>query len=334
MKAVQVPAPGGELQVVERDIPTPGPGDVRIRVLACGVCHSDVVTKNGLLPGISYPRVPGHEIAGVVDAAGADVSDWKAGDRVGVGWHGGHDGTCPACRRGAFLDCVRVTNCGVHFDGGYQEFMIAPVSALARLPDTLEPAFAAPLMCAGNTTFSALRMSGASGGDLVAVQGIGGLGHLAVQFAHKLAFRVAAVGRGPGNAELAKKLGADVYVDSVSTDAARELQRLGGARAILATAPSGKAMASLIGGLAPNGTLVVIGASAEPIDVTPNALLFERKKIHGWLAGPPADTEDTLRFAERTGVRPMIETYPLAEASEAYARMLSGKAEFRVVLTT
>jgi D-arabinose 1-dehydrogenase-like Zn-dependent alcohol dehydrogenase len=333
MKAVQVPERGADLQLVERKIPEPGPGQVRIRVLACGVCHSDVATKDGLIPGIEYPRVPGHEVAGVIDDVGTAVLEWKRGDPVGVGWHGGHDGTCLACRRGDFASCTHVKTCGVDYDGGYQEFMVAPVEALALMPPSLDAAEAAPLMCAGNTTFSALRQSGAVPGDLVAVQGIGGLGHLAVQFAKKFGFRVAAIGRGPQNSALAKKLGADVYIDSVATDAARELQALGGANVILSTAPSGKAMSALIAGLGEHGTLVIVGASGEPLEVTPNALIFGRRRIQGFLAGAPTDTEDTLRFAELTGVRPMIEKYPLAKASEAYARMLSGKAEFRVVLT-
>jgi D-arabinose 1-dehydrogenase-like Zn-dependent alcohol dehydrogenase len=333
MKAIQVPERGADLQLVERETPEPGTGQVRIRVLSCGVCHSDVVTKDGLLPGIAYPRVPGHEVAGVIDDVGAAVSEWKRGDRVGVGWHGGHDGTCLACRQGDFVNCVRVKGCGVDYDGGYQELMVAPVEALVRIPESLDAAEAAPLMCAGNTTFSALRYSGARPTELVAVQGLGGLGHLGVQFAKKLGFQVAAIGRGPQNSALAKRLGADVYVDSVATDAARELQSLGGARAILCTAPSGKAMSALVGGLGANGALVVVGASAEAIEVPPNALIFGRKRILGWLAGPPTDTEETLRFAVMTGVRPMIEKYPLARAAEAYARMLSGKAEFRAVLT-
>jgi D-arabinose 1-dehydrogenase-like Zn-dependent alcohol dehydrogenase len=333
MTAVQVPRPGADLEVVEREIPQPASGHVRIRVQACGVCHSDVVTKEGLLSGISYPRVPGHEVAGVIDEVGAGVTDWKKGERVGVGWHGGQDGTCPACRRGDFVNCASAIVCGVSYDGGYQEFMVAPVAALAHMPESFDAAEAAPLMCAGITTFNALRHSGAFPSDLVAVQGIGGLGHLAVQFAKKFGYRVAAVGHGPGHAALAKRLGADVYVDSAATDAAAELQRLGGARVILTTAPSGKAMSSLAAGLGPNGTLVVVGASADPIEVPPNQLIFGRKRIQGWSAGIPTDSEDTLRFAEMTGVRPMIEKYPLAKAAAAYARMITGKAEFRVVLT-
>jgi len=333
MKAVQVPKPGADFEVVERDIPEPGPGQVRIRVQACGICHSDVVTKEGLLPGMEYPLVPGHEVAGVIDDVGAGVKVWKKGERVGVGWHGGQDGTCLACRRGDFLNCVNLKVCGISYDGGYQEFMIAPVEALAHVPESLDAAEAAPLMCAGVTTFNALRHSGALPSDLVAVQGIGGLGHLGIQFAKKFGYRVAAVGRGSGNAALAKKLGADVYFDSVASDAAAELQKLGGARVILATAPSGKSMSALIGGLGPNGTLVVIGASADPIEVPSFPLFTGRKRIQGWPSGISTDSEDTLRFAEMTGVRPMIEKYPLARAAEGYARMMSGKAEFRVVLT-
>jgi D-arabinose 1-dehydrogenase-like Zn-dependent alcohol dehydrogenase len=333
MQAVQVPKPGADFELVERDIPEPGPAQVRIRVHACGICHSDVVTKDGLFPGMSYPRVPGHEVAGVIDEVGAGVQDWQKGERVGVGWHGGQDGTCPACRRGDFINCANAQVCGVSYDGGYQEFMVVPIEALARMPATLDPAEAAPLLCAGITTFNALRHSGAVPSDLVAVQGMGGLGHLGVQFAKKCGYRVAAVGRGAGNAALAKQLGADVYIDSVGTDAAAELQQLGGARVILATAPSGKAMSALIGGLAVNGTLLVVGASEDPIEVLPMQLLFGRRRIQGWLAGIPTDAEDTLRFADMTGVRPMIETYPLAQAAEGYARMMSGKAEFRVVLT-
>ena len=333
MKAVQVPKPGADFEIVERDIPEPGAGQVRIRVQACGVCHSDVITKDGLLPGISYPRVPGHEIAGVIDEVGAGVKGWKKGERVGVGWHGGQDGTCLACRRGDFANCASTIICGISYDGGYSEFMVAPVEALAHMPESLDAAEAAPLMCAGITTFNALRRAGALASDLVAVQGIGGLGHLGVQFAKKSGYRVAAIGRGPENAALAKKLGADVYIDSAATDAAAELQKLGGARVILGTAPSGKAMSSLIGGLGANGVLVVIGASPDSIEVSPTQLIFGRKRIQGWSAGVATDSEDTLRFAEMTGVRAMIEKYPLAKAAEAYARMMSGKAEFRVVLT-
>lgn len=333
MKAVQVPKPGADFEVVERDIPQPASGQVRVRVQACGVCHSDVITKEGLFPNISYPRVPGHEIAGIIDELGAGVTAWNKGERVGVGWHGGHDATCLACRRGDFINCVNEKICGISYDGGYQEYMVAPVEALARMPESLDVAQAAPLMCAGITTFNALRHSGALPSDLVAVQGIGGLGHLGIQFAKKFGYRVAAIGRGGENAALAKKLGADIYIDSAATDAAAELQKLGGASVILATAPSGKAMSALIGGLGPNGTLLVIGASPDPIEVPPNQLILGTKRIQGWASGIPTDSEDTLHFSEMTGVRPLIEKYPLVKAAEGYARMMSGKAEFRVVLT-
>jgi D-arabinose 1-dehydrogenase-like Zn-dependent alcohol dehydrogenase len=333
MKAVQVAKAGGDFEIVERDIPHPGPGQVRIRVQACGVCHSDVLVKEGGWPGLVYPRVPGHEIAGVIDEAGPGVTQWKKGQRVGVGWHGGQDGTCLACRRGDFANCTALKITGLSYDGGYQEYMIAPLDAIARMPESLDAAEAAPLLCAGVTTFNALRHSGALSSDLVAVQGIGGLGHLGIQFARKFGYQVAAVGRGPGNAALAKKLGASVYIDSVGTNAAAELQKLGGARVILATAPSSKAMSSLIDGLGINGRMMVVGAAGDPIEVTPIQLIFGMRSIQGWASGIPTDSEDTLRFAELTGVRPMIEKYPLAQAGEAYARMMSGKAEFRVVLT-
>src|SRR5262252_2354979 len=333
MKVMQVPKPGADFELVEREIPQPEAGHVRIRVQACGVCHSDVVTKDGLFPGMSYPRVPGHEVVGVIDEVGAEVRDWKKGERVGIGWHGGQDGTCLACRRGDVINCANVKVCGVSYDGGYQEFMVAPVEALAHMPESLDAAEAAPLMCAGITTFNALRHNGALPSDLVAVQGIGGLGHLGIQFAHKFGYRVAAIGRGTDTAALARKLGASVYIDSAATNAAAELQKLGGARVILATAPSGKAMSSLIDGLGANGRMMVIGASADPIEVTPVQLIFGNRSLQGWASGTPPDSEDTLRFAELTGVRPMIEKYPLVKAGEAYARMMSGKAQFRVVLT-
>jgi D-arabinose 1-dehydrogenase-like Zn-dependent alcohol dehydrogenase len=333
MKVAQVKKPGAGFEVVEREIPTPGAGQVRIKVQACGVCHSDALTVDGLWPGIQYPRVPGHEVAGVVDAVGDGVSAWKKGQRVGVGWHGGQDNTCRECRRGDFRNCQNLKIPGISYDGGYQQYMVAPVDALVSIPDSLKDVEAAPLLCAGITTYNALRHSGALPGDLVAVQGIGGLGHLGIQFANKFGYKVAAVGRGPENAALAKKLGATVYIDSKATNAAEELQKLGGARVILATAPSSKAMSELINGLGPNGKLMVIGATFDPIEVSPVQLITGSKTIQGWAAGTPADSEDTLLFAELSGVRPMIETYPLEKAAEGYARMLSGKAEFRVVLT-
>jgi D-arabinose 1-dehydrogenase-like Zn-dependent alcohol dehydrogenase len=333
MKVAQIPRAGADFEIVERDIPVPEAGQVRIKVEACGVCHSDVLTKEGLWPGIQYPRAPGHEVAGIIDELGPGVSVWKKGQRVGVGWHGGQDNTCPSCRRGDFRNCRNLKIPGISYDGGYQQYMIAPVEALAAIPESLGAVEAAPLLCAGITTFNALRHSGAMPGDLVAVQGIGGLGHLGIQFANKFGYRVAAVGRGPENQELAKKLGANVYIDSKATNAAQELQKLGGAQVILATAPSSKAMSELIDGLGPNGKLMVIGAASEPIEVTPAQLIFGSRSIVGWAAGTAADSEDTLRFSELTGVRPMIETYPLERAGEAYARMMSGNAQFRVVLT-
>ncbi|MCU1309338.1 MAG: Alcohol dehydrogenase GroES domain protein [Candidatus Angelobacter sp.] len=333
MKVAQVPKAGADFEIVEREIPQPGSGQVRIRVQACGVCHSDLLTKEGLWPGITYPRVPGHEVAGMIDEVGSGVTQWTRGQRVGVGWHGGQDGTCLACRRGDFANCANLKVCGISYDGGYQEYMLAPVEALAQMPESLDAAEAGPLMCAGITTFNALRHSGAMPSDLVAIQGIGGLGHLGIQFAQKFGYRVAAIGRGPENSSLAKKLGANLYIDSAATDAAAELKKLGGARVILATAPSSKAMSSLIDGLGDNGTLLVVGAAPDPIEASPPHLISGRKSIQGWSSGIPTDSEDTLRFAEMTGVRPMIEKYPLAKAGEAYARMMSGKAQFRVVLT-
>jgi D-arabinose 1-dehydrogenase-like Zn-dependent alcohol dehydrogenase len=333
MKVAQVARPGADFEIVEREIPVPGAGHVRIKVQACGVCHSDVLTKDGLWPGIQYPRIPGHEVAGIIDEVGDGVSAWKKGQRVGVGWHGGQDNTCRECRRGDFRNCQNLLIPGISYDGGYQQYMVAPVEALAAIPETLADAEAAPLLCAGITTYNALRHSGALPGDLVAVQGIGGLGHLGIQFANKFGYKVAAIGRGPENASLAKKLGANVYIDSQATKAAEALQELGGAQVILATAPNSKAMSELIDGLGPNGKLMVIGATFDPIEVTPLQLISRSRTIEGWAAGTAADSEDTLRFAELSGVRPMIETYPLEKAAEAYARMMSGNAQFRVVLT-
>ena len=333
MKSARVPGPGADFEIVERDIPAPGPEQVRIKVLACGVCHSDAFTKEGSWPGIQYPRIPGHEVVGLIDQPGAGVSVWIKGQRVGVGWHGGHDGTCRECRRGDFRNCRNRQVPGISYDGGYQEYMLAPAEVLVPIPASLSDAEAAPLLCAGITTFDALRRSGAVPGDLVAVEGIGGLGHLGIQFASKFGYQVAAIGFGPDSGALAKKLGASIYIDSRATSAAEALQRLGGARVILATAPSSEAMSALIDGLGPNGKLVVIGVAPDPIEVTPVQLIVANRSIQGYASGTPADSEDTLRFAELTGVRPMIETYPLEQAAQAYARMMSGKAQFRVVLT-
>jgi D-arabinose 1-dehydrogenase-like Zn-dependent alcohol dehydrogenase len=333
MKVAQISKAGGDFEIVEREIPQPGAGEVRIKVQACGICFSDHLTKDNQWPGLVYPRVPGHEVAGVIDEVGAGVTGWKKGQRVGVGWHGGQDGTCLSCRRGDFGNCSNLKVSGISYDGGYAEYMIAPKEAVAAMPGSLDAAEAAPLLCAGITTFNALRHSGALPGDLVAVQGIGGLGHLGIQFANKFGYKVAAVGRGPENAALAKKLGASVYIDSKATNAAQELQKLGGARVILATAPNSKSMSELINGLGMNGKMVVVGAAMDPIEVSPIQLIMGRKSIQGWPSGIPTDSEDTLRFAELTGVRAMIEKFPLEKANEAYARMASGHAQFRVVLT-
>jgi D-arabinose 1-dehydrogenase-like Zn-dependent alcohol dehydrogenase len=333
MKVAQIPKPGADFQIVERQIPEPGAGQVRIKVQACGICRSDAFTKEGQWPGIQYPRVPGHEIAGLIDEVGAGVSGWKKGQRVGVGWHGGQDGTCIQCRRGDFRNCINLQVPGISYDGGYEQYMVAPVEALVAIAEALSDTEAAPLLCAGITVFNALRRSGAMPGDLVAVQGIGGLGHLGIQFANKCGYAVVAIGRGTENAKLAEKLGARVYIDSKSTNAAEALKKMGGAQVILATAPNSRAMSELIDGLAPNGTLMVIGVSFDPLEVAPVQLVNGTRKIEGWASGTPPDSEDTLRFAELTGVRPMIETYPLEMAGEAYGRMMSGNAQFRVVLT-
>ena len=333
MTVAQVQKPGMGVQIVEREIPVPGAGHVHIRVQACGVCHSDAFTVEGTWPGIQYPRVPGHEVTGLVDEVGPGISAWKIGQRVGVGWHGGHDGTCRQCRRGDFRNCEHRQVPGISYDGGYQQYMIAPVEALVPIPESLQDVEASPLLCAGVTTYNALRQSGALPGDLVAVQGIGGLGHLGIQFANKFGYKVAAIGRGSDTAALATQLGASVYIDSGSTKPAEALQQLGGAQAILATAPSSKVMSELIDGLAPNGRLLVVGATYDPIEVKPVQLIVPVRTIQGCNTGTPADEEDTLGFATLTGVRPMIETYPLERADEAYARMMSGHARFRVVLT-
>ncbi len=333
MKAAQVTAAGAGLSIVELQVPDPGPGQVRIKVQACGVCRSDAIILEGRRPGIAYPRVPGHEVAGLVDAVGIGVTEWRKGQRVGLGWHGGHDGTCPECRRGDFRLCRNEKNPGLSYDGGYQEFMLAPVEALVSIPDNLSDIDAAPLLCAGSNTYNALRRSGAQPGDLVAVQGIGGLGHLGIQFANKFGYKVAAVGRGSEIESLAMKLGADVYIDSKVKNAAEELQKLGGARVIIATAPDSRAMTELIGGLGSNGKLLLIGVASDPIALAPVQLIRGGKTVEGWAGVTPADSEATLRFAELRGVRPMIETYPLEKAAEAYARMMSGNAQFRVVLT-
>jgi D-arabinose 1-dehydrogenase-like Zn-dependent alcohol dehydrogenase len=333
MKTIQVPKPGGPLELVEREIPTPQSGWVRVKVEACGICHSDAMVKEGHWPGISYPRVPGHEVAGTVDLLGPGVTQWSKGQRVGIGWYGGHCGVCPACRRGDLGYCANGGITGFTYDGGYSEYMVAPAQALAAIPDGLPSDEAAPLMCAGITTFNALRHAGAHPGDLVAVQAIGGLGHLAVQYAAKFGYRVVAISRGDKAKDLAIQLGASAYIDSAVSDPAAELQRLGGAAVILATAPSGKAMSALINGLGLRGKLMVIGASVEPIEVSPVQLIMGGKTVQGWAAGVASDIEDTLSFSKQAGVHPMIEKFPLVDAAKAYERMTSGKARFRVVIT-
>jgi D-arabinose 1-dehydrogenase-like Zn-dependent alcohol dehydrogenase len=329
----QVSKAGGDFELLELEIPVPGPGEVRIRVKACGICFSDHLVKDGAWPGLVFPRVPGHEVVGVIDAVGAGVTEWKMGDGVGVGWHGGHDFTCGSCRRGDFVTCANQAITGVTRDGGYARYMLARHEAVARLPEGLDGPEAGPLLCAGITTFNALRRSGARAGDLVAVQGIGGLGHLGIQYAAKSGYRVVAVGRGPENAGLAKKLGAFAYIDSRATQAAAEIQKLGGARVVLATAPNAKAIAGLVEGLSVGGTLLIVGAPFEPMEVSALQLLMSRRAIQGWPSGTAMDSEETLQFSAFAGVRPMIETYPLEKVPDAYARMASGAAEFRVVLT-
>jgi D-arabinose 1-dehydrogenase-like Zn-dependent alcohol dehydrogenase len=332
MRVVQIAEPNGPLTLVERPLPEPGPRQVRIRVQACGVCHSDAFAMSGHFPGLSYPIVPGHEVAGVIDALGSDVDEWQAGQRAGVGWHGWHCGKCEPCRRGDFVTCVRLKIPGINMDGGYAEYMIAPVEGVAAIPDNLKPAEAGPLLCAGITTFNALRHSPARGGDTVAVLGIGGLGHLGVQFAAKLGFRTVAIARGKDKEALARKLGAHHYIDSEGGDPAAALRDLGGARLILATVTNADAMTKVLGGLANGGQLLVVGATPDPILVSPFLLIGGRRSVAGWPSGTSIESQDTLNFSVLTGVRPMIETYPLARAAEGYERMMSGKARFRVVL--
>ena len=334
MRSVQVSKPNGSFEIVERDIPEPGARQVRIKVQACGVCHSDSFTKEGLFPGIQYPRVPGHEIAGVIDKVGKDVTQWEPGQRVAVGWHGGHCGHCESCRRGDFVTCKYAQVPGISYDGGYADYMIAPIEALALIPEELSAIEAAPLMCAGITTYNALRNSGARAGDVVAILGIGGLGHLGVQFASKMGFKTIAIARGKDEEELVKKLGARQYIDNRSQNAVEELNKLGGAKVILATVPSGKAMSEILGGLAVNGKLVIIGASDEPIEVPSFLFISGRRSLIGWPAGTSIDSQDTLSFSVLSGVRSMNEVFPLERAPEAYDQMMSGKARFRAVLTT
>ncbi|PYV54822.1 MAG: alcohol dehydrogenase [Acidobacteria bacterium] len=333
MKVVQVSKPGGDFEIVERPVPEPGRTQVGIKVEACGICHSDVLTKEGLFPGLQYPRVPGHEIAGRIDAIGADVTQWKHGQRVGVGWHGGHCFVCDPCRRGDFIVCQNEKITGISFDGGYGEYMIAPAEAVAAIPDDLPAEQAAPLLCAGITVFNALRNVGARAGDTVAVQGIGGLGHLGIQYARQMGFRTIAIGRGRDKEALAKRLGAHDYIDNSSIAPAEALKKLGGAKVILATAPDSKAMTEMVDGLAPSGKLLIVGAGPDPLAITPIQLILARREVRGWPSGTAKDSEDTLQFSMLTGVRPMIEKFPLEKVAEAFEQMMSGKARFRAVLT-
>jgi D-arabinose 1-dehydrogenase-like Zn-dependent alcohol dehydrogenase len=334
MHVVQVSKAGGPFELVERDIPDPGPGYVLIKVQACGICHSDVFTKEGLWPGIQFPRVPGHEVAGIVDALGTDVSGWKVGQRVGVGWHGGHCGYCDSCRHGDFVTCqIKPEVTGISYDGGYAEYMLAPAGALAVVPEELSFVDAGPLMCAGVTTFNSLRHSGAQPGDVVAVLGVGGLGHLGVQYASHMGFKTVAIARGKDKEPLVKKLGAHRYIDSQVQDPAEELRKMGGAKVVLATATSGKAMVSLIDGLSVNGKLIVLGAAPDPLEIPASLLIGGRRSVMGWPSGSSIDSQETMAFSALQGVRPMTETFPLERASEAYERMMSGKARFRAVLT-
>src|SRR6266536_3291849 len=333
MRAVQIPKAKGPLEVVEREIPEPKSGWVRVKVEACGVCHSDSLVKDGLWPGIQYPRIPGHEVIGVIDTLGSDVPDWKSGQRVGVGWHASHCGHCDPCRRGDFFACqVELLTTGISFDGGYAEYMVAPAKALASVPDDLNSVEGAPLMCAGITTLNALRNSSARPGDLVGVLGIGGLGHLGVQFAAKMGFKTVAIARGKDKEPLAKKLGAIHYIDSREKNPAAELNKFGGAKVIIATVTNADAMTAALGGLAANGVLVVIGATG-PLLVDPILLISGQRSVKGWYSGTSIDSQDTLKFSALAGVQSMNEIFPLERVTEAYERMMSGKARFRVVLS-
>lgn len=332
MKAVQVAQAHGAFELMERPIPEPGPNQVRVRVEACGICHSDLFAKEGFWPEITYPRIPGHEVAGRVDKTGSAVTNWKPGDRVGVGWHAGHCFVCESCRLGDFINCEHGQITGLTLDGGYAEFVVVPQEALARIPDGLNAADAAPLLCAGVTTFNALRNSGARPGDLVAVQGVGGLGHLAVQFASRMEFRTIAISGGKDKEPLARKLGAQHYIDAGSADPGAELQKMGGAHLVFCTAPSGKAITPLIGGLKPRGKILIVAAATDPIPLVAAKLLSGRS-IAGWPSGSSIDSEAAMNFSALTGVRPMIETFPLERAAEAYEHMLSNKVRFRAVLT-
>ncbi len=334
MRAVQVPGPNKPFQLIEKEIPTPKKNGVRVKIKACGVCHSDSFTKEGIFPGIQYPRVPGHEIMGVIDALGEDVSGWKIGQRVGIGWYGGHCTVCDSCRRGDFITCSNLQIPGITYDGGYADYVVVPKEALALVPETLSPTEAGPLMCAGITTFNSLRHSGAMPGDTVAILGIGGLGHLAIQFAVKMGFKTVAIARGQDKQALAKKLGAHEYIDSEKQSVSEELKRLGSAKVILSTVTNAQAMNAAVEGLSVDGKLIVVGAALEPVSVSPLWLISGRRSIVGWSSGTSMDSQETLSFSTLTGVRSMNQIFPLEKAAEAYDLMMSGKARFRVVLET
>lgn len=333
MRAMQIKSPGGKFELVDIEKPEPGPGEVRLKVHACGICHSDAFVKEGQYPGIEYPRVPGHEVVGVIDKTGEGVKKWDKGQRVGVGWHGGHCFNCSPCREGDFIMCERAKIAGISYDGGYAEYMVAPQEAIAFIPEGLKSVDAAPLLCAGITTFNALRNTDAKAGDLVAVQGIGGLGHLGLQYAQQMGFETVAISRGTDKKELAESLGADHFIDAAQQDVAQALQELGGARVILATAPSSAAIESVINGLGVNGQLLIVAATPDTFSVSPFALIGKRSSIKGWPSGTAKDSEATLNFSALGDIRPMIEQYPLEQANEAYERMIKNKARFRVVLT-
>jgi len=334
MRAFQVKGPNQPLERVERDIPQPTSRTVRVKVQACGICHSDSFVTTGAFPGIQYPRIPGHEVAGVIDAVGPDVTTWKVGDRVGIGWFGGNCFLCEPCRRGQFVMCEKGKITGVTFDGGYADYLIAPIEALAHIPDGLKPAEAAPLMCAGITTFNALRHTEAHPGDLVAILGMGGLGHLAIQYAAKMGFKTVAIARGKDKEPLAKKLGAHAYIDSTAQNVSEELKKLGGVKVVLSTVTNSQAMSETIGGLKPEGRLILLGVSGESLEISPLQLIMKNTGVDGWASGTSIDSEDTLAFSDMTGVRSMNEIFPLEKAPEAFERMMSGKARFRVVLET
>jgi D-arabinose 1-dehydrogenase-like Zn-dependent alcohol dehydrogenase len=332
MKAAQIGKSGGDFELVDRDIPEPGPRQVRVKVEACGICHSDVMIKDGLWPGLQYPRVPGHEIAGRIDALGSGVTQWEKGQRVGVGWHGGHCFVCDPCRRGDFAMCIKRKVTGFDFDGGYADYMIVGAEAVAAVPGELAPEEVGPFMCAGVTVYNALRNSGARGGDVVAVHGIGGLGHLGVQYARGMGFVTVALNRGRNKQELAEKLGAHHYFDTNSGDAVAKLQKLGGARVILATAPNAKAISALVDGLSPDGNLLIPAAPNDPLSLSVMPLILGRRSVAGWYSGTARDSQDTLEFSALSEVHPMIEKFPLSRVAEAYEQMHSGKVRFRVVL--